>query len=326
MSSTDLEIGSLEYYYYYYPDDNDNDGLEDYLEYYYYGDTNKYPFVLDQNEDLQNFNVTDEYMELIQGDTSNTVLNNIIANIFDSESESVITLQYNSSLSNYILLKTTVDTKKQITVKLVKSGESVDVSETTVVYSPLEFKFSGTQDTNTYKVFESEIKITPSTATTFNVVVTNDDIKYKINDGIETSGTTDGIAKNSTIVFCHLNYHNCFNLILGSVTSWVTGNELTLNFRADLYMAGNKLQAEPVPMYELKDVVNNPFAIGNSDDFKSEYMSNPDILVEDISEFLQGIDKLENLMKQLSTDNRQRDPDTEFCCEGKPPPGGKPSC
>ena len=91
-------------------------------------------------------------------------------------------------------------------------------------------------------------------------------------------------------------------------------------------MAGSKLQAKPIPMYSLSDVVSHPFAIGDSDEIYSEYESNPDILIEDISEFLQAIDKLENLMKNLSIDNNQRDPDTEFCCNGNPPPGGKPSC
>merc|ERR1711959_80421 len=87
----------------------------------------------------------------------------------------------------------------------------------------------------------------------------------------------------------------------------------TLNFTACLYMAGDKLQAEAVPMFEVKDVADNPFTTGDYDEFKLEYDSNPDILIEDISEFLQAIDKLENLMKQLSIDNNQRDPDTEFC-------------
>ena len=109
-------------------------------------------------------------------------------------------------------------------------------------------------------------------------------------------------------------------------TAWLSRKNLTLNFAANLHMVGSKLQAEPVEMFELKDVVSNPFAIGNSDNFIDEYESNPDILLEDMSEFLQALDKLENLMKQLSIDNRQRDPDTEFCCDGNPPPGGKPSC
>jgi len=99
-----------------------------------------------------------------------------------------------------------------------------------------------------------------------------------------------------------------------------------IRFDVCLHMAGSKLQAEPVPMYSLSDVTSNPFAVGSSDEFYGEYESNPDILIEDISEFLQAIDKLESLMKNLSIDNNQRDPDTEFCCEGNPPPGGKPSC
>ena len=106
----------------------------------------------------------------------------------------------------------------------------------------------------------------------------------------------------------------------------ISQNCYSIDFQACLYMAGSKLQAEKVAMFQLVDVVKAPFVIGNSNDFYSEYESNPDILIEDISEFLQGIDKLENLMKELSIDNNQRDPDTEFCCEGNPPPGGKPSC
>jgi hypothetical protein len=88
-------------------------------------------------------------------------------------------------------------------------------------------------------------------------------------------------------------------------------------------MAGSKLQAVPVPMFSLADVTNAPFVTGDETEFIEEYTSNPDILIEDISEFLQAIDKLENLMKQLSIDNKQRDPDTEFCCSGNPPPGAK---
>ena len=104
------------------------------------------------------------------------------------------------------------------------------------------------------------------------------------------------------------------------------GGSKGINFKAHLHMAGSKLQAQPVAMYELKDVINAPFVEGQISEFKAEYESNPDILIEDISEFLQAIDKLENLMKNLSIDNNQRDPDTEFCCNGNPPPGGKPSC
>merc|ERR1712196_515210 len=92
------------------------------------------------------------------------------------------------------------------------------------------------------------------------------------------------------------------------------------------HMVGEKLQAKPVKMFELVDVINAPLVNGNYNKFYSEYESNPDILIEDISEFLQAIDKLESLMKNLSIDNNQRDPDPEFCCEGNPPPGGKPSC
>ena len=106
----------------------------------------------------------------------------------------------------------------------------------------------------------------------------------------------------------------------------IEGCKYSINFGVCLYMAGQKLQAEAVEMFELVDVINAPLVDGNSDEFKAEYESNPDVLIEDISEFLQAIDKLESLMKALSEDNNQRDPDTEFCCEGNPPSGGKPSC
>ena len=80
-------------------------------------------------------------------------------------------------------------------------------------------------------------------------------------------------------------------------------------------------------MFSLTDVVNNNFTTAtNVNDFINEYESNPDILVEDISEFLLAIDKLENLMKTLSIDNNQIDSDTQFCCKGNPPLGGKPFC
>ena len=106
----------------------------------------------------------------------------------------------------------------------------------------------------------------------------------------------------------------------------IDGTKYSINFGVNLYMVGSKLQAEAVYMFELADVIKAPFVDGTFDEFKEEYDSNPDILIEDISEFLQAIDKLENLMKQLSIDNQQRDPDTEFCCVGNPPPGGKLSC
>jgi len=111
----------------------------------------------------------------------------------------------------------------------------------------------------------------------------------------------------------------------GNVLAEGVGNK-GINFKAQLHMAGSKLQAQVVEMYELKDIVLAPFVTGSKVEFIAEYESNPDILIEDISEFLQAIDKLESLMKALSQDNNQRDPDTEFCCEGNPPPGGKPSC
>ena len=99
-----------------------------------------------------------------------------------------------------------------------------------------------------------------------------------------------------------------------------------INFSTCLYKVGAKLQAESILMFEMKDIVNTPLITGLESEFIEEYQDNPDILIEDISEFLQGIDKLENLMKQLSIDNKQRDPDTEFCCKGNPPSGGKKSC
>ena len=99
-----------------------------------------------------------------------------------------------------------------------------------------------------------------------------------------------------------------------------------IGFEAHLHMVGSRLHSSPVHMYTLSDVVSAPFVTASPAKFKSEYESNPDILIEDISEFLQAIDKLESLMKNLSIDNNQRDPDTEFCCKGNPPPGGKPSC
>ena len=103
-------------------------------------------------------------------------------------------------------------------------------------------------------------------------------------------------------------------------------SEFNIGFEAHLHMAGSKLQAQPIAMFSLTDVCSHPFAAGKRSEFTEHYESNPDILIEDISEFLQAIDKLESLMKALSQDNNQRDPDTEFCCEGNPPPGGKPSC
>lgn len=90
-------------------------------------------------------------------------------------------------------------------------------------------------------------------------------------------------------------------------------------------MASSKLQVEPVSMYSLSYVTSIPFSIDSFKEFYNEYDFNPDVLIEDISDFLQAIDKLESLMKQLSIDNN-RDPDTEFCCEGNPPPSGKSSC
>ena len=105
----------------------------------------------------------------------------------------------------------------------------------------------------------------------------------------------------------------------------VTLGPHVIDFEVQLYMVGDKLQAKSIPMYKLSDVVGAAFVTAESkDEFESEYLHNPDILIEDISEFLQGIDKLEDLMKQLSLDNT-RDSDTEFCCEGKPPERG-PSC
>ena len=96
-----------------------------------------------------------------------------------------------------------------------------------------------------------------------------------------------------------------------------------IDFEVDLYMVGDRLHAEPITMYKLSDVTDSEFVLGDATEFAAEYKNNPDILIEDISEFLQGIDKLEDLMKQLSKDNT-RDPDTEFCCEGKPPARGQP--
>ena len=161
-------------------------------------------------------------------------------------------------------------------------------------------------------------------------------IKYRINNGIEQILNTTEITIQDpiadppcTIIEFYSNEpvykHKSLSVVLGSITAWLNIN-CTLNFAACLYRVGGNLQAKQNEMFELKDVANNPFIVGDYSQFKDEYESNPDILLEDMSEFLQGIDKLENLMKELSIDNKQRDPDTKFCCKGNPPPGGKPSC
>ena len=105
------------------------------------------------------------------------------------------------------------------------------------------------------------------------------------------------------------------------------GTPKGLGFEVALYTVGERLEARAVKMFSLTDVVGHAFAIAeNSTEFADEYDSNPDILLEDVSEFLQAIDKLENIMKQVSIDNRDLDPDTQFCCTGEPPKGKKPNC
>ena len=115
------------------------------------------------------------------------------------------------------------------------------------------------------------------------------------------------------------------NINVGKVDILNADSLHSIDFQVKLYMVGNRLHARAITMYKLSDVVGAEFVTAQTKaTFESEYLHNPDILIEDISEFLQGIDKLEDLMKQLSLDNT-RDPDTEFCCEGKPPARG-PSC
>ena len=102
------------------------------------------------------------------------------------------------------------------------------------------------------------------------------------------------------------------------------GTPKGLGFEVALYTVGERLEARAVKMFSLTDVVGHAFATAkDSIEFADEYDSNPDILLEDISEFLQAIDKLENILKQVSVDNRDLDPDTQFCCTGEPPQGRK---
>ena len=85
-------------------------------------------------------------------------------------------------------------------------------------------------------------------------------------------------------------------------------------------MVGERLHAEPIEMYHLSDVIDAPFVKDNKAAFQTYYESNPDILIEDISEFKEAIDKLEALMTAVSQDNG-RDQDTVGCCDGTPPVG-----
>ena len=109
-----------------------------------------------------------------------------------------------------------------------------------------------------------------------------------------------------------------------TITKICSCKDSALHFDVHLHMVGSELQSKTIPMYSLKDTVSHAFATGDERQFTEEYLNNPDILIEDISEFLQAIDKLERLIKKLSDDNK-RDSDTEFCCKGEPPKRG-PSC
>ena len=316
MSSQNLQPGTLEYYYYYYPNDTDNDGKPDYLEYYEHGNLSFYPVIVDETT-LNN----------IKNDSTGTELSNAVENILSNlQNTNELVLDETNSLTKYITQNVNIS---KATVKLIQAGTDLTVEEKSIVYSPLKYdQTSNTQKTNKYTVFGITIEVTPTSSTEFEIKISNTtDLKYIISGNTQEQSTSPvTVEKFKTITFNHKNFAYSFFLHLSSATSWVSSNESTLNFSTCLYMTGKKLQAEAVEMFEIKDVVSNPFAIGNSDDFISEYESNPDILVEDMSEFLQAIDKLENLMKELSIDNNQRDQDTEFCCEGNPPPGGKPSC
>ena len=76
-----------------------------------------------------------------------------------------------------------------------------------------------------------------------------------------------------------------------------------LRFTVRLYTVGENLEARAVPMFTLSDKVGHAFALGDFDCFYAEYESNPDILVEDISEFLLSINKLERFITTLSQPN-----------------------
>lgn len=76
-----------------------------------------------------------------------------------------------------------------------------------------------------------------------------------------------------------------------------------LRFTVRLYIVGENLEARAVPMFTLSDKVGHAFALGDFDSFYAEYESNPDILVEDISEFLLSINKLEKFISTLSQPN-----------------------
>ena len=95
-----------------------------------------------------------------------------------------------------------------------------------------------------------------------------------------------------------------------------------LGFEACLYMVGFRLQAEAVPMYSLSDILYNPFCNGKYSEFISEYEDSPDVLCEDITEFLEAIDRLEDLIKCLSVNNDSSslDPDVGGICNVSCPP------
>ena len=76
-----------------------------------------------------------------------------------------------------------------------------------------------------------------------------------------------------------------------------------LRFTVRLYTVGENLEARAVPMFTLSDKVGHAFALGDFNKFYSEYESNPDILVEDISEFILSINKLEVFISSLSRPN-----------------------